>query len=91
MFDVKILRPSDFSLRSSDFRAAEHDLPSTGRTLEQPCDGGDGAVPPASQDFVGLGAEQAVLGCRPPPLLAPLAWYLPRSALLPDGVQRAAS
>jgi hypothetical protein len=23
--------------RNSDFRAAEHDLPSTGRTLEQPC------------------------------------------------------
>ena len=32
------LRPSDLTrLRSSDFRAAEHDLPSTGRTLEQPC------------------------------------------------------
>jgi len=30
MLDVEILR-------SSDFRAAEHDLPSTGRTLEQPC------------------------------------------------------
>ena len=30
-------RPSGFGLRSSDFRAAEHDLPSTGRTLEQPC------------------------------------------------------
>ena len=36
------LRPSDFGLlsgfglRSSDFRAAEHDLPSTGRTSEQP-------------------------------------------------------
>ena len=27
---------SGFGLRSSDFRAAEHDLPSTGRTLEQP-------------------------------------------------------
>ena len=37
------LRNSDFGLlsgsglRSSDFRAAEPDLPSTGRTLEQPC------------------------------------------------------
>ena len=31
------LRPSDLTrLRSSDFRAAEHDLPSTGRTLKQP-------------------------------------------------------
>ncbi|MCX6928702.1 MAG: ATP-binding cassette domain-containing protein [Verrucomicrobia bacterium] len=31
------LRPSDLTrLRSSDFRAAEPDLPSTGRTLEQP-------------------------------------------------------
>ena len=29
-------RNSGFGLRSSDFRAAEHDLPSTGRTLEQP-------------------------------------------------------
>ena len=28
---------SGFGLRSSDFRAAEHDLPSTGRTLDQPC------------------------------------------------------
>ena len=28
---------SGFGLRSSDFRAAEHDLPSTGRTLEPPC------------------------------------------------------
>ena len=28
---------SGFGLRSSDFRAAEPDLPSTGRTLEQPC------------------------------------------------------
>ena len=28
---------SGFGLRSSDFRAAEHDLPSTGRTLVQPC------------------------------------------------------
>ena len=28
---------SGFGLRSSDFRAAEQDLPSTGRTLEQPC------------------------------------------------------
>ena len=28
---------SGFGLRSSDFRAAEHTLPSTGRTLEQPC------------------------------------------------------
>ena len=27
---------SGFGLRSSDFRAAEHDLPSTGRSLEQP-------------------------------------------------------
>ena len=27
---------SGFGLRSSDFRHAEHDLPSTGRTLEQP-------------------------------------------------------
>ena len=26
--------------RNSNFRAAEHDLPSTGRTLEQPCRGG---------------------------------------------------
>ena len=46
MFDVEILRPSDFGplsgfgLRSSDFRAAEHDLPSTGRTSEQPCPSG---------------------------------------------------
>jgi len=32
---------SGFGLRSSDFRAAEHDLPSTGRTLEQPCLGCD--------------------------------------------------
>ena len=32
---------SGFSLRSSDFRAAEHDLPSTGRTLEQPWAGGE--------------------------------------------------
>ena len=37
------LRPSDFDLlsafdlRPSDFRAADQDLPSTGRTLEQPC------------------------------------------------------
>jgi hypothetical protein len=32
------LRPSDLTrLRSSDFRAAEQDLPSTGRTLEPPC------------------------------------------------------
>ena len=32
------IRPfSEFGLRSSDFRAAEHDPPSTGRTLEQPC------------------------------------------------------
>ena len=31
------LRPSDLTrLRSSDFRAAEQDLPSTGRSLEQP-------------------------------------------------------
>ena len=30
-------RNSDFGLRSSDFRAAEHDLPSTGRTLAPPC------------------------------------------------------
>ena len=31
------LRPSDLTrLRSSDFRAAEHDLPSTGRILEPP-------------------------------------------------------
>ena len=31
------LRPSDLTrLRSSDFRAADHDLPSTGRTLEPP-------------------------------------------------------
>ena len=42
MFDVEILQPSDFGLlsgfglRSSDFRAAEQDLPSTDRTLEQP-------------------------------------------------------
>ena len=28
---------SGFGLRSSDFRAAEHDLPSTGRILYQPC------------------------------------------------------
>ena len=28
---------SGFGLRSSDFRAAEHALPSTGRTFEQPC------------------------------------------------------
>jgi len=28
---------SGFGLRSSDFRAAEQDLPSTGRTLEKPC------------------------------------------------------
>ena len=28
---------SGFGLRSSDFRAAEPDLPSTGRTLDQPC------------------------------------------------------
>jgi len=28
---------SGFGLQSSDFRAAEHALPSTGRTLEQPC------------------------------------------------------
>ena len=31
---------SGFGLRSSDFRAAEPDLPSTGRTLEQPCTSG---------------------------------------------------
>ena len=30
---------SAFGLRSSDFRAAEQDLPSTGRTLEPPCPG----------------------------------------------------
>ena len=30
-------RGPGFGLRSSDFRAAEHDLPSTGRTLEPPC------------------------------------------------------
>ena len=30
-------RNSGFGLRSSDFRAAEHALPATRRTLEQPC------------------------------------------------------
>ena len=54
-------------------------------------DGRDGAVPKARQDFVGLGAKQAVLGCRPTPLLAARARYLPIRALPPDGVQRPAS
>ena len=54
-------------------------------------DGRDGAAPATRQDFVGLGPEQTILGCRPTPLLAAPAGYLPRSALLPDGVQRPAS
>ena len=42
---------SGFGLRSSDFRAAEHDLPSTGRTLEPPC-----LFPPRDPDSAPLKA-----------------------------------
>ena len=56
---------SGFGLRSSDFRAAEPDLPSTGRTLEQPWRGlegegrGGGARAPLPPDHAPLAARPA--------------------------------
>ena len=56
---------SGFGLRPSDFRAAEQDLPSTGRTLEQPwgsgnCSGEAGSLRLELRDLDVLSASWAV-------------------------------
>jgi hypothetical protein len=52
---------------------------------------GDGAIPAAGEDFVGLGAKQAVLGFSPAALLAASDLRYPQPmALVPDGGQGAA-